>query len=270
MADAQPTSNVPNETLAAAVRDLKAKKNKVVLAQVAYKNTIKDWEDKGVNRKALKSAIRFLDVPEDEFIAEMSHFLRMMAVNGNQKINVLFDGLDLSPLGPEAMRDHLTWQAYDVGYQCGLAGEERTINPWLTGTETYVSWDSGWREGAKTLTGTLPPRTEMASARKERTSPAAPPAPKPEPEWDAKAQAEAERVADEMEQQNAEEEGEVEDDPADEEIELPGGAKIRATSAEPAATPKKKGGRPKGSKNLLRPGRPRGPGRPRRAIAAAH
>lgn len=271
MANVQPTSNVPNDLLAAAVRDLKKHKNLVIVAQVGYKNTVKSWEDKGVNRNALKRMMKFIDTPEETFLSEEAQFLRMMAVNGHAKVSTLLEGLDLSPLGPEAMREHAVWQAYDIGYQCGMAGEERAINPWKAGTETHVSWDDGWREGAKTLKATLPEKTEMASARRERkvSEPAPAPAAAPEPAWDAKAKAEAEQAAAEMDQANAEAEDDGDEEGGDDDVmELPGGGQVRAASAEPVPRPKSKGGRPPGSKNRLPRGKPRGAGRPRKPQAA--
>ena len=216
-AEQRPISNVSNETLSEAMREYGDAKDKTKAARLYEGMVLKKWEELGVIATAVKNAFKFRKKSEQEFQSEIGQFLRMMQLDGFPAGQVLFEGLDLSPLGPKALEEHIRWQCHDLGYQMGLAGRARDENMCDPGTFKFDAFDRGWLAGNETLKHVAAPKTEMASQRKERT-PAPPVQPVrkdgPEPMWDDKAQAEANAAAARMDRLNAADvvDGEIVDD----------------------------------------------------------
>ena len=163
-------------------------------------------EELGVIKSVLKSALKWRKKGEDEVKSELGQFVRLMSIDGFPVgADVLFAGLDLSPLGPQALEEHQRWQCYDVGYQLAISGQDRAANTWQPGTFMYDACDRGWLAGSEVLKASLPPRVAMASTRKERAPEAAPALVRkdgPEEMWDDAAQRDAAKAAAEMEESN--------------------------------------------------------------------
>lgn len=100
----------------------------------------------GVDQEAITYALKVRHLDKDILIQAERSKARMLALSGvwpsiqEDFFNILTPPADLHN---ETTID----MAYDNGHQCGIKGENRSINPHHQGTEKWDAWDRGWLTG---------------------------------------------------------------------------------------------------------------------------
>ena len=160
--------------LAQALREAQSARDKTKAAQLHEKMVFSRYEELGVIKSVLKSALKWRKKGEDEVKSELGQFVRLMSTDGFPVgADVLFAGLDLSPLGPQALEEHQRWQCYDVGYQLAISGQDRAAHL-QPGNSMYDACDRGWLAGERGPEGVPSAQGGDGVDRKERAPEAAP------------------------------------------------------------------------------------------------
>lgn len=143
---------------------------------------LKEAKKLGVSIPAVKRVLKDRKLDLAEVVNEERQYLRVMTISGVMPTiqESLFGDLSI-PAAEEDTED----RAYDVGVQCGQAGETRTINPYNAGSGNFEAWDRGWRNGQESIAAKLGKgkRAKKDNVVAMKSTPTLPP-PQPEQEDD--------------------------------------------------------------------------------------
>lgn len=118
-------------------------------AKSAHSQVLKDAKAAGLSAEAIngiKQALKKRHKDQDELIREQREEARFLAISG------LWPSIQTSLFPSEVPEVEYTSDvaasvAYDNGYQAGVKGELRTVNPHHAGTEQFDAFERGWLAG---------------------------------------------------------------------------------------------------------------------------
>lgn len=140
-------------------------------AKDVLNNVLKVAGENGVNKAAIKFALKARLLDKDELVHEQREIARMLALSGIWPSIQTDFFADLKPpvdLTAETTAD----VAYDNGHTCGVKGENRTLNPHVPATEQYDAWDRGWLTGQGANVEKLVPAATRKGRKGKETEPA--------------------------------------------------------------------------------------------------
>lgn len=114
-------------------------------AKDVLNSVLKNAEAAGLQKRAIKDALKLRLVDRDVLIAEERDRARFLALSGIWPSIQTDMFASLTPIDLTA--ETTAEVAFDNGHRCGLKGESRSINPHVPATEQYDAWDRGWLQG---------------------------------------------------------------------------------------------------------------------------
>jgi ribosome modulation factor len=133
-------------------------------AVAEHRLVLKAAKAAGVSNKAIIYALSVRHLDKDVLIQNERAKARMLALSGvwpsiqEDFFNILTPPADLQN---ETTID----MAYDNGHQCGIKGENRSINPHHQGTEKWDAWDRGWLTGQGSNVEKIAPKNKRPSKK---------------------------------------------------------------------------------------------------------
>jgi hypothetical protein len=146
-------SNVTDETKRGYYKKaLKAKQEAEKAAEIykaanaEYRLVLKAAKGAGVSSEAIAYALSVRHLDNDALREAERDKARMLALSGIWP-TIQEDFFNLLIPSPDLHNETTVDMAYDAGHQCGIKGENRSINPYIPATEKWDAWDRGWLTG---------------------------------------------------------------------------------------------------------------------------
>lgn len=178
--------NVTPELMAEAIQAVSDLTAAAKRASAKIGPAVAKFEELGINRRALKRAVKDRLRDDDEVRAENRAYIQFMYLEKHLVTEAdLFGDLELPVLTGKSAEAHLLWGAEQAGYKMGLAGgDDDSAKRYPAGSPAQAAWSRGHKRGAADLAALQPDGTEVADTRKERKPKAASSAPVAAPEPD--------------------------------------------------------------------------------------